>query len=283
MADSAFMTMYRNEFVRGFEQLQSLMRQTVTVEFENRGGSAVFLVADSGGATAVTRGLNGYIPPRPDNLNQFTATLREWHDLPQKSGFNIFASQGDQKKIMQMTSFGVLNRKIDDDIIAELNTGTVDTGAALPASIDMIVKSKAILGLAQVPFDGNIWGVITPAFEAYMLKTKEFSATNYVERKPLSTGETAWNDMQGYYNFAGVKWFVHPRLPGAGTNAEKCFMYHRSAVGHAVDSATIQAFAGYDERQDFSWARHSAFMGSKLLQNAGIVVMNHDGSALVGQ
>lgn len=283
MAESAFMTMYRNEFVRGFEQLQSLMRDTVTIEFENRGGSAVFLVADSGNAQAVTRGLNGMIPRRPDNLNQYTATLAEWHDLPVKTGFNIFASQGDQKKIMQMTSFGVLNRKIDQDIITELNTATVDTGAAVPASVDMVIKAITILGVAQVPFDGNIWGVITPAFMGYMLKTKEFTNTNWVSRKPLDTGGTQWQDKQGYWDYAGVKWFVHPNLPGVGTNAEKCFMYHRSAIGHAVDKATIQAVAGYDEEQDYSWARHSAFMGSKLLQNAGVCVMNHDGSALVGQ
>jgi hemin uptake protein HemP len=36
---------------------------------------------------------------------------------------------------------------------------------------------------------------------------------------------------------------------------------------------------GYDEEQDYSWARASAFMGSKLLQNSGVVVITHDGSA----
>jgi hypothetical protein len=34
----------------------------------------------SGGATAVTRGLNGNIPPRVDSLTQVPATLIEWHD-----------------------------------------------------------------------------------------------------------------------------------------------------------------------------------------------------------
>jgi hemin uptake protein HemP len=40
---------------------------------------------------------------------------------------------------------------------------------------------------------------------------------------------------------------------------------------------------GYDEEQAYSWARASIFMGSKLLQNSGIVVINHDGSAFVAQ
>ena len=46
-------------------------------------------------------------------------------------------------------------------------------------------------------------------------------------------------------------------------------------------NAELQALAGYHERQDFSWARTTAFMGSKLLQNKGVVVVKHDGSAYV--
>ena len=69
MSDHAFQTQYRNEFIAGFEQTQSLVRNTVTTESQIKGNQAVFLVADSGDATAVTRGLNGLIPARADNLN----------------------------------------------------------------------------------------------------------------------------------------------------------------------------------------------------------------------
>jgi hypothetical protein len=36
---------------------------------------------------------------------------------------------------------------------------------------------------------------------------------------------------------------------------------------------------GYDGEQAYSWCRVSAHMGSKLLQNSGVVQMLHDGSA----
>ena len=36
---------------------------------------------------------------------------------------------------------------------------------------------------------------------------------------------------------------------------------------------------GYDDEQAYSWARCSIDMGAAKLQNTGIVVMNHDGSA----
>lgn len=286
MAETAFQIQYRQEFVAGFEQRHSLLRSHTTTEATIKGNQATFLVADSGGATAKTRGTNGMIPARGDNLSQPVATLVEWHDLVHKTRFNIFASQGNQRDIMQQTSMGVVNRKIDQDIIEELNTGTVNTGGAVTASLGLVTKAKTILGNAKVPWDSNICGLITPAFEAYLEETTEFSSSDYVGKNPLNAADPAWRDQPREYFWMGVFWVVHPELPGSvgaggdGT-AEKCFMFHKSAIGHAYNADDLEALAGYDEEQDYSWARTTIFMGSKLLQNSGVVVMNHDGSDLV--
>src|SRR6478735_10139376 len=151
MAQTAYQTQYRQEFIAGFEARQSQLRSCVTSEAVIKGNVATFLVADSGGASAVTRGVNGLIPARSDNLTQTSATLTEWHDLVQKTGFNVFASQGDQRRIMQETSMAVINRKVDLDIIAQLDTATNDTGAFAVATLGMVAKSKAILGINYVP------------------------------------------------------------------------------------------------------------------------------------
>lgn len=277
MAESAFQIQYRQEFIAGFEQSQSLIRDTVTTEAVIKGNQATFLVADSGNADAVTRGLNGLIPGRPDNLNQYTATLVEWHDKPIKTGFNIFASQGDQRRIMQHTSMAVMNRKMDQDIIQELNNNaTNDTGAAQQASLDLVMYATTILGNNEVPADGNISALITPAFYAYLMQTKEFANADYVNNKPFTSA-------LNMFRWAGVNFIVHPRLPGKGTDAEKCFFYHKSAIGHAVDSGGLVSVVGYDEKDDYSWARCSVYMGPKLLQNSGVVVVNHKGAAFAAQ
>jgi len=283
MAATAPQIQYRDEFIAGFERHQALLRNTVTTEAMVKGNQATFLVVDSGSATAVTRGVNGLIPARNDNNTQYTATLAEWHDLVQKTGFNIFESQGDQRAAMQMTTRAVLNRRIDLDIITELNTATQDTGTATTASLNLALYAKTILGNASVPFDGNIFAAITPAFEAYLLQVKEFANADYVPVQPLQTGETSFADKPMMYRWMGVNWVVHPGLPGVGTNAEKCFMYHKNAIGHAINTSDLTSVIGYDEEQDYSYARATAFLGSKLLQNTGVVVMNHDGSALVAQ
>jgi len=266
------------EFIAGFEQHQSLVRDSVTNEAVIKGNQATFLVADSGGATAVTRGVNGLIPARADNNTQSTATLQEWHDLVRKTNFNIFASQGNQREIMQKTTMAVVNRKIDDDIITVLNTATNDTGAAATASLQMVIHAQTILGNNDVPYDGQIYGLITPAFLGRLQMVKEFASADYVKKAPLDGDQAQWRDAPGYYVWNGVMWIVHPNLPGKGTNAEKCFLYHRSAVGHAVNTDGMECPIGYDEEQAYSWCRCSVDMGTVLLQNSGVAVMNHDGS-----
>lgn len=264
----------------GFEDGSSTLRATTVTETVIKGNEAIFLVADSGSANAVTRGANGLIPARADNLTQNTATLAEWHDLVKKPRFNIFASQGNQNRIMQRTAMNVINRRIDDDIIAQLDTATNDTGDALKASLDMVVKSRTILGnnFVDLTDEDNIFGLISPAFEGYMMQVKEFASAQYVEVKPFA------GKARRFRRWMGVNWLVHSRLSGsigAGSDSttEKCYMYHRDAIGHAADVDGMNTAIGYDEEQDYSFCRMSVFMGSKLLQNGGIVQMKHDGSA----
>ena len=281
MADTAFQTMYRQEHIAGFEQRQSLLRGTCTTQTETRGNSVVFLVAGSGDDEAVTRGTNGLIAPNSDDLTQVTCTLEEWHDLRRRTGFNIFASQGDGRRIMQENTMAVMNRKIDSQIIAQLNTATNDTGAAQTANLKLVMKSLAILGNNSVPIDGRISAVVSPSFLAYLMMAEEFSSAEYISRKPLEGADPMWKDQPGFYRWMGINWISHPKVPGVGTAAEKCFMYHASAIGHAAPTELLTTAVGYDEEQDYSFARCSAYMNAKLLQNEGVVVMNHDGSEFV--
>ena len=277
MAETAFQRQYRQEQIAAFEFGQSMLRATCTTEMMRKGNEAYFLVAGSGDASAVTRGVNGLIPSRADSLTQNACTLQEWHDKVRKTQFNIFGSQSDQRKIMQDTSVKVMNRKVDDDILDQLNTATNDTGSAATASINMVTHAQAILGNADVDIEqeDNMFGVISPAFRAYLLRDNSFASADYVEVKPLV------GPAKKMLRWAGVNWIVHSRVPGVGTNAEKCFLYHRDSIGHACDTDNLSANTGHNEEEDYYWARTSCFMGSKLLQNSGVVVMNHDGSALV--
>ena len=280
MSDTAFQTQYRQEFIQAFEQHSSLLRETVTTEAVIKGNQAVFLVAGSGDSDAVTRGVDGRIPARADDNQQNTATIREWHDLVRKTGFNVFASQGNQRAIMQMTTLAVLNRNIDELIITELATGTVTIGSAatLP-SVSLFQNGRVKLSNASVPWDSNITLLCQPAFLAYLEQAPEFANANYVDVKPYAGNEPSWKDKPMAYRWRNCLIIEHPNLPGKGTSSEISLMYHKSAIGHAADTAGMESPVGYDEEQAYSWARASCNMGSKVLQNTGIVKITADGSA----
>ena len=277
MAATAFRTVYIEEFINGLEERQSWLRQCCTTKANIKGNTAYFLVADSGSASATTRGANGLIPARADSLTQTSATVAEWHDLVRKTGFTVDMSQGDQRQIMQLTSMGVINRKIDADIITQLDTATNDTGGSTTASVAMVMKSLAILGNAYVPVEEeeNMFGLITNAFWAYMMQTTEFANGDYVDVKSYA------GNVKRMWRWAGVNWIRHPQLSGVGTSTEKCYLFHRSAIGHAMDKERVVSMPGYNEEQDYHYVRTSGFFGTALLQNGAVVQMKHDGSAYV--
>lgn len=275
MGDTAFQEKFRRETIKGFEKRQSLVRRTTTTEVMMEGNQATFLVADSGGATAVTRGVNGDIPTRPDNLNQFTATLAEWHDVPERTNFNIFASQGEGRRIMQETSMAVINRKIDSDIHTGLSAATLNWGAAAVATLPLITLAKTKLGNAFALNDAPVFGLITPAFHGQLMGLNEFTSADYINMKPF---EGVAKHMA--FSWYGVNWIVDAGLPNAGTDSAVCYMYSQAAIGHAANTESMQTYVGYDEKNDKSWARCSVYMGSKLLQNSGIIKMPHAELAL---
>lgn len=282
MADNAPQTQYRDELVASFEQKISLLRDTVTTEAVIKGNQAVFLVAGSGGATAVTRGVNGRIPARADDQTQNTATLQEWHDLARKTGFNIFQSQGNQRQLMQDTTMMVLNRKVDDQIVTELNTGTVAIGSATTIpNVSFFQNGRVKLSNASVPWDGGITLLCQPSFLAYMEQATEFANAQYVDLRPYKgTDETpSWQDKPQAYRWRNCLIIEHPNLPGKGTSSEKSFLYHKRSIGHAMNTDGLESEIGYDGEQAYSWARCTCYMGAKLLQNTGVIVLTHDGSA----
>lgn len=282
MADTAFQTAYRDEYIEAYEQHESLLRMTVTTEAVIKGNTAVFLVAGSGGASAVTRGVNGLIQARADSNTQNSCTLQEWHDLVRKTNFNIFASQGNQRLMMQKTSVAVLNRKTDALIVAALDTGTVSIGAGAGTipNVSLVKNAQVKLQNAGIPWDNNLTLLVQPSFLAYLQQATEFASADYVSTMPYDKANTPlWNDRPMVYVWDGMKVVVHPNLTGRGTSSEYSYLYHKAAVGHAMDKDGLDTPVGYFEEQAYSWARASANQGAKNIQNTGIVLINHDGSA----
>jgi hypothetical protein len=288
MAGAAPMIQFRQEMVLGFAQRQSLLKDVTTSEAVVKGNQATFLVADSS-HSAVTRGVNGLIPATDNDNTQVTITLAERHSKIRMTDFNIFQSQGNQSEIMQINTMAALNRDMDQSIINALDTATITTGSAATASLNMINKALVYLQGQGVAMDGNVFGVITPAFLGYLMSVQQFSSADFVVVKP-AVNFPGWDAMspsmqagmgQGWYNWMGVKWIVSNQLTGIGTSSEKCYLFHRNAIGHAADSRGMDVVLGYDDEDHYSFSRTTLYHAATKLQNNGIVQMLHDGSALI--
>jgi hypothetical protein len=276
MATTAFQTLYRDEWIAAFERDKSTLRETTTRESMIRGRQAVFLVASSG-SEAVTRGGNGLIPSTPLSLTQNTVTLAEAHSLKQMTGFNLFAGQSNQREIMQNMTRVEINRHVDDIIIDILTTGTVEpTATAGIMTKQLVTEATTLLWNGNVPNDGQVFGLLTPAAWGHLSDIPEFANSQFVGATPLVEGApTMGKPMK---NWLGVNWMMHTGLVGVGTATAECYIYHKSAIGYGYASGEIMASAGYDDEQDYSWARATVYDGALKLQNSGIVVINHDDS-----
>lgn len=276
MSVEAAVAQYRKEFVASFEQDVSLLKMATTKESMSNGLTVTFLVSGSGGDTAVTRGSNGQIPYGNPTNSQVTAQLVEKHAPYELTSFNIFASQGDQRRIMQMASMNVINRDIDLTILAELANATQDYGSGT-ATVGTVAGAKAILGNNQVRTweADKMFGVVSPAFMAYLMQTSEFASSDYVDVKPFS------GPARRMLRWFGINWIENPLVTGVGTSSEICYVFHKDALGYAVRVGEENIAIGYDEKQDTSWSRATTYHAAKLLQNSGVVKITHDGSAFV--
>jgi hypothetical protein len=275
MVDTAFQTLFVSEYVAQFERNRSLLRPYVTTKAQIRGEKATFLLSQSS-REAVTRGSNGLIPAGTGVQTQTDLVLEEWHDLQQKTGFDIARAQADQRAIMISESLAVMNRKMDDQILDQLALGTLDTGAT--ASImtkRLATKALVTLWNGNVPNDGQTTVLLTPAAWGYLSEVPEFASADYVNDKPNEAGPATKRWM-------GATFILHTGLPGVGTATAKCIAFHKSAIGHAYAKDLIAPTADYHSEQDYSWVRSSIYMNAKLLQNAGVVLIPHDDSALIG-
>lgn len=274
MADTAPKTLYRDEWIRGFERRVSHFRATSTTDALVDGLTAVFLVATSGGRSASTRGPNGLIPSSVSDYVRPQVTLVEEHDKERLTQFKQVTSQSDLRAIAQEESLGTIMRAIDARIIAALDTGTITAGTAGTSVMEKGIVSTALTTLlnADVPHDGQIFCAITPNQWAHLEDYEAFSSADFVDQKPYVLGAPdPQADSVQMRRWMGVNWFVSNALPGAGTSSATCYMYHRKAIGYAYNQATVDAAMGYDEEDDYYFVRHTVYHGATKLQNTGIV------------
>lgn len=277
MAVQAAITQFRQETVAQFEQKSTQLAMATTRETVRHGLTATFLVSGSNGDTATTRGANGDISFGGPQNSQVSMTLKEKHAAKELTGFDVFASQGNQADGLRGMVMNIINRDRDLVILAALAAATQDFGTGV-MDLTTILGATAILGVNQVPTDevDNMFGIISPAANAYMMQFPEFSNAQYVDIKPYANGVS-----KRFKRWADINWIISPLVTGIGTSNEILYIFHRAALGYSANLGEDKVFADYETKHGRSWARAELFHEAGLLQNSGVIKITHDGSAFV--
>jgi len=275
MAVQAAVTQFRQETVAQFEQKGTQIAMATTRETVRNGQVSTFLVSGSNGDTAVTRGANGDIPFGGPQNSQVSLTLKEKHAAKELTGFDVFASQGNQADGLRNMVMNIIHRDQDLVILAALAAATQDFGTGV-MDITTILGCGAILGNNQVPTDevDNMFGIISPAANAYMMQFPEYSSAQYVDIKPYASGVS-----KRYKRWCDINWIISPLVTGIGTASEILYIFHRGAIGYSSALGEEKVFADYEQKHGRSWARAELFHEAGLLQNSGVIKITHDGSA----
>jgi len=268
-------TLYRDEYVAAFEVRQSYLRDAVTTESMVKGNSAIFLVTGRAD-TMKERGVDGLIPAANEVDTQITINLKEMHHRATQTGWDIFTGQSDRRRILQERGMKAANKEIDDTILTALDgtTTTYNSGNAVALTYGRLVDILSELYENEVDNDGQITCVWSPKQYAKILTFAQATSIDYVNQKPLVDGPQP-------FRFLGAMHIMHPRVPGVGTSTAKGFVFHKAAIGHAIDNAGIKTEIGFNGEHDYSYARHTIFHGAKVLQNSGIFEIVNDDTAAI--
>lgn len=252
--DQAFIGDYNADVHMVFQREGSMLRSGVFTKDNIVGSTAYFEKLGTG--TATTKSRHGEITPMNATHTQPSCTIVDFYagdfvDLLDEAKTNI-----DTRMAYAKAGAYALGRKVDAQITAVLTTTaqttvtlTVTSYAAILAGLLSLCES---LDSNSVPNDGQRYGALTPRMWNQAMTVNAFSSADYVGPGGLPFTEGAPGH-QKWKDWNGVKWCMHPGLPGKGTAAAECFVWHKLALGHATGKHAGNIASNGAAAADITW------------------------------
>jgi hypothetical protein len=230
--DDAFIQKFNRDVHLEFQQRGSLFRTLVRTDAEVMASTLRF--QKLGTITVGSKARNGTIPiSNPGHthvdvtmLDRYAATLIDKLDLTK---LNIDVRSG---YVENMTAG--FARETDDQIVAAFVAGATQTQGSFSGGItrNVALLSREQLDVNNVFSDGRCYCAVTPRQWSYLMTIDQFTREEYIGYDQLP-----WKQ-QGFQMklWNRVYWFVSTRLPGTGTSQAKCYMWHKTAVGHGINA-----------------------------------------------
>ena len=275
----AFVQEYMTDLHHVFQREGSMLKDTIFLKDGVVGSTAHFQKLGTGVATTKSR--HGEITPMNVTHTAPSVTLAdfyagEWADSLDEAKVNI-----DVRLAYAKSGAFALGRKVDEQITTVLDstsqstvTYTVTSSAAIQASLITLVEA---LDANSVPNDGQRYGVLTPRAYAQAMTVESFASSDYVGVNGLPFGEGIPGHRK-FRDWMNVKWCMLPTLPGVGTSTAKIFVYHKNAVGYAIQKSEYANVAGGENvAADITWHGDRASYFINHMMSGGAVMIDDTG------
>ena len=252
--DNSFIKHFEADVHNAYQQQGSKLQSTVRSKSGIKGASTTFQVI--GTATASTKTRNEQIATNDISHVPVECTLTDYYSGQWVDSLDELKLGHDERKVLAQAGAYALGRKTDELIINALNGATQSIGEGALTK-ERIMQAFTVLNKNDVPDDGERYGLLSPDAWNQLMSIEEFSNANYVgEAYPFLTGSETRKWM-------GIVWIMHTGLP-ATDGGHSCFIYHKSAVGHA---------SGQDIKTDITWHGDYAahFVGNMMSQGACLI------------
>lgn len=254
--DKAFVKHFQADVHIAYQQMGSKLRNTVRSKGSIQGSSTTFQKIGKG--TASTKSRHGKVPVMNVDHTPVECQLYDYYAGDWVDRLDELKTNTDEKGVLVKAGAYALGRKTDELIIGQFDTSTNYAGAAT----DGLTKAKVLsafemLGLADVPDDGERYAVVGWRQWSELMQIPEFANADYV-----GPDELPWKGTQAKH-WLGALWMPHSGLTKTG-NVRYCYWYHKTAVGHA---------SGADVQSDISWHgdRAAHFINNMMSQGAVLI------------
>ena len=262
--DQAFIKQFEADVHLAYQQTGTKLRATIRAKTDVRGSSTTFQKVGKG--TASTKARHGMVPVMNLDHTPVECLLEDYYAGDWVDALDELKTNVDERFIVASAGAYALGRKTDELIIGQLGNATqeiVNGSTGLVKS--KIMEAVETLNSNDVPDDGQRFGIVGVKQWSELLQIEEFSSADYVgENHPYLAGSETRKWM-------GIVWVLHNGLP-VDTSIRDCFLYHKSAVGHAVGSEVVSDLTWHGERAAHFISNRMS-QGSCLIENEGIVKM----------
>jgi hypothetical protein len=197
-------------------------------------------------------------------------TLEDWYAGDYIDKLDLLKTNIDERGVIVNSGAYALGRTTDDMIIDQLEATTTTVGNyGTGLTLGLLSQAIEALNDSDVPDDGQRYGILSNHAWEEFLNIPEVSNADYVgDAYPWLKGMEA-------RKWRNIVWMPHSGLPLASTDDRDCYVYHKTAIGHAIAQEVTSDFDWEGNRAAW-FVNNMMSMGAALIDTLGAVEIRVD-------